>query len=91
MTTALPVAVRPRVFAIDGVIALPVAPVSHNALVGTGVGGGVGGLAGPYAAVKETPVTIRLTRAECFTVNAENGGGFRGIIFPARFLRSPLN
>lgn len=77
----LPVGVRPRVAATDGVIALPVAPVSHNALVGTGLGGGVGGLVGSKAAVIETLVTIRLVQPEYLMVKARNGSGFKGRLF----------
>ena len=62
--------------ATDGVMALAVAPVSHKALVGTGVSGGVGGLAGSKAGVIETLVTMRLVYPEYLMVKARNASGF---------------
>ena len=70
LTTWVPIGVKPRLATTDGVIALLLAPVSHNALVGTCEGGGIGGFLGSYAAVIETAVMIRSAKPEYLIVRA---------------------
>ena len=74
LTTSVPTEIRPKSATTDGVIALLVAPVSHNALVDICLGGGEGGFCGSKAAEIETAVMIRLTKPECLIVNAWKGG-----------------
>jgi hypothetical protein len=67
-------------------ITLPVVPVSHRALVSTGVGSFAGGFPGSKASETETSVMMRSVRPVNLMVKAWNVGGGIAVIAVARWL-----